>query len=86
MTRERARWLLKRLRCMTPPEIGYRMGQAALKMVARRGWTRAAPASAPVRAPTPARPAMAPAERAALLAECARIRAGRVMLFGAWYE
>jgi hypothetical protein len=79
-------WLVNRLRCMSVAEVGYRIRQAALTRVAKRMRTRPAPAlpqarSFAVPSAHAGAPAMAPAEREALLADADSIRAGHVVLF-----
>ena len=81
---ERLAWLLNRLRCMTVGEVGYRMQQAAVGRIERRGmgrWTAPALASANTGLPRAAMPPLLPGEVDAILADAARIRAGDVVLF-----
>jgi hypothetical protein len=75
-------WLVNRLRCMSVAEVGYRIQQAAVKGVAKRVRTRAAPPLP--RARTFAvhdAPPLGAAEREALLADADSICAGHVVLF-----
>jgi hypothetical protein len=76
-------WMVNRLRCMSVPELGYRVRQAALTTLARRRQRHPAPPPLP-RArtfPLHGAPLLPPAERAALLADAERILAGHVVLF-----
>jgi hypothetical protein len=79
-------WLVNRLRCMSMAEVGYRIQQAAVKGVAKRVRTRAAPPLPRARTfaasgATLGAPAMSPAERELLLADADSICAGHVVLF-----
>jgi hypothetical protein len=84
----RLSWLFNRLRCMPPGEIGYRLRQAALHALEKRGLAGPVAAAAPSRRAqmsTPLLPhgvlPLAPQERAALLDDADRILAGEVVLF-----
>ena len=80
----RVAWLIKRLRCMTPAEIGYRLGRAGADALAR--CLPRAPVPAPTALPALPRfeaPALDAAATAAILADAERIRAGQVTLFAA---
>ena len=75
-------WLVNRLRCMSVAEVGYRIQQAAVKGVAKRVRSRAAPPLPRARTfAVSGAPAMSPAEREALLADADSICAGHVVLF-----
>lgn len=79
-------WLVNRLRCMSVAEVGYRIRQAAVKGVAKRVRSRAAPPLPRARtfnvaAGEATSPAMSPLEREALLADADSICAGHVVLF-----
>lgn len=84
----RLAWLLNRLRCMPPAEIGYRLRQAGLHLLERRGWLGHAGAASGLGSvaapPVPhGAPPLAAADLAALLSEADRILAGEVQLFAA---
>jgi hypothetical protein len=79
-------WLVNRLRCMSVAEVGYRIQQAAVKGVAKRVRSRAAPPLPRARTfnasgSTCGAPGMSPAERELLLADADSICAGHVVLF-----
>jgi hypothetical protein len=75
-------WLVNRLRCMSVAEVGYRIRQAAVTRVAKRLRARAAPPLPRARTfHVQGRPALAQAEREALLADADSICAGHVVLF-----
>jgi hypothetical protein len=84
----RARWLLNRLRCMGPGEVAYRLRQAGIKVLEKRGWLDVGGASASAIQDGPRQPGafkpppLAASEREALLLAADRIRAGHVTLFG----
>jgi hypothetical protein len=86
-TLPRALWLLNRLRCMAPAEVGYRLRQAGIKVLEKRGWLDVGRASASVLRAGPRQPGafepppLADGERQALLAAADRICAGHVTLF-----
>lgn len=75
-------WLVNRLRCMSVAEVGYRIRQAAVTRVAKRLRARAAPPLPRARTfHVLGSPALAQAERDALLADADSICAGHVVLF-----
>ena len=83
----RAIWMFNRLRCMQPAEVGYRLRQAGIKVLEKRGWldigNGAGAIEASARQPgvfIP--PPLADDEKSALLLAADRIRAGHVTLFG----
>ena len=81
---ERLAWLVNRLRCMSLGEVGYRVRQAALGRIERRGvsrWTAPAPGGDATGLPRAAAPPLLPGEADAILADAARIRDGDVVLF-----
>jgi hypothetical protein len=85
MKAARALWLLNRLRCMPTAELGYRVQQAGLGLLERRGWIGAALAPAQSGPRPPAAhgvPALDQGEAEALRAEADHVCAGRVSLFG----
>jgi hypothetical protein len=78
-------WMLNRLRCMSLGEIGYRLRQAGVHLLEKRGllgW-RAPAAAAPLAEPALPQgvPVLTADARAALLADASRILAGEVVLF-----
>lgn len=79
----RMAWLVNRLRCMSVPELAYRLRQAATIRLARRSVGRAAPPPLPRTLSLGVRgaPALARAEVEALLLDAERIEAGHVVLF-----
>jgi hypothetical protein len=84
MKAARARWMFNRLRCMPPAELAYRMRQAGIAMLEKRGWLGAgagAPTAAPRRPALEGPPAMDEGEAEAIQAEADRICAGHVTLF-----
>jgi hypothetical protein len=84
MRAARALWLLNRLRCMPPAELGYRVRQAGLGMLEKRGWMTAGaptPTALPRQPAMHGPPALAPGEADALLRDADRICAGLVTLF-----
>jgi hypothetical protein len=79
----RMTWMVNRLRCMSVAEVGYRVQQAAVTKLAKR-LDGAAPPVATPRALTlrlQGAPALAAAEREALLQDAENILAGHVQLF-----
>jgi hypothetical protein len=76
-------WLVNRLRCMSLPEMAYRLRQAAAIRMARRMAGRAAPPPLPRALTLDVRgaPALDPGEVEALLLDAERICAGHVVLF-----
>jgi hypothetical protein len=83
MKAARARWMLNRLRCMPPAEIGYRLRQAGIGMLEKRGWldARASIIAAPRQPLRCGAPALAAGEADALLREADYLCAGHVTLF-----
>jgi hypothetical protein len=82
--RARARWLVNRLRCMTPAEAGYRLRQAGVGMLEKRGWLDLGAARIRRAPRVPGVTGAAPLEQGeadALLLAAARICAGQVTLF-----
>jgi hypothetical protein len=80
----RVLWLLNRLRCMPPAELGYRVRQAGVGMLERRGWPAAKVAgviAGPRKPGLRGLPVLGPGEADALLADADRICAGHVTLF-----
>lgn len=77
----KALWLLNRLRCMAPAEVGYRLRQAGVGVLEQRGWLDAG-AGPIVAAPrAPALVGAPPAADAALLQSADLVCAGHVTLF-----
>ncbi|WP_306391133.1 heparinase II/III family protein [Telluria beijingensis] len=79
----RMTWLVNRLRCMSVPEMAYRLRQAAAIQLGRRATGRAAPPPLPRALTLDVRgaPALEPPEVEALLLDAERIEAGHVVLF-----
>lgn len=85
----RMTWLVNRLRCMSVPEMVYRLRQAVAIELARRPWRRPGRAGRAGRAALPraldlavrGAPALARSEVEALLLEAERVEAGHVVLF-----
>ena len=81
----RALWLLNRLRCMRPAEVAYRLRQAGINLLEKRGWLDTVNGGA-IQA-SPRQPGvlkllpLADGERDALLLAADRICAGHVTLF-----
>lgn len=76
-------WLVNRLRCMSVPEMAYRLRQAAAIHLGRRATGRAAPPPLPRALSLGVRgaPALERSEIDALLLDAERICAGHVVLF-----
>jgi hypothetical protein len=84
MSTARAQWMVNRLRCMPPAEIGYRLRQAGVGLLEKRGLlgaVRATLKTAPTRPAVRGLPLQGPGEAEALLRAAERIRAGHVTLF-----
>ena len=80
----RALWLVNRLRCMTPGEVGYRLRQAGVATLEKRGWLdggAAAIQGAPRAPGVTGAPPLEEGEADALLLAADRICAGQVTLF-----
>ena len=84
----RALWLLNRLRCMQGAEIGYRLRQAGIGVLEKRGWLDSGSGGGAGAIQAGARqpgaiglPLLADGERDALLLAADRICKGHVMLF-----
>lgn len=79
----RMAWLVNRLRCMSVPEMAYRLRQATAIQLGRGGRGRAAPPPLPRALTLGVRgaPALERAEIDALLLDAERICAGHVVLF-----
>jgi hypothetical protein len=81
---DRLVWLLNRLRCMSVGEVGYRVRQAAVGGLEKRGilgWNAPPPASASFALPPATTPPLLAGEADQLLADAERIRNGSVLLF-----
>ncbi|MDB5916192.1 MAG: hypothetical protein JWR40_426 [Massilia sp.] len=87
----RSLWLLNRLRCMQPAEVGYRLRQAGIKVLEKRGWLDLGNAGGAIQA-APRQPGafnlppLADGEKDALLLAADRIRAGHVTLFAGQFD
>jgi hypothetical protein len=80
----RALWLVNRLRCMAPAEVGYRLRQAGVGMLEKRGWLDAGSSGMQDAPRQPARNGLPPLDQGeadALLLAADRICAGHVTLF-----
>ncbi len=85
MSTARAQWMVNRLRCMPPAEIGYRLRQAGVGLLEKRGLVgaaRADPHAGPARPALRGLPPLDPGEAEALLLAGSRVRAGDLVLFG----
>ncbi|MES2149184.1 MAG: alginate lyase family protein [Pseudomonadota bacterium] len=76
-------WWFQRLRCMTPAEVLYRLRQAGLDALEKRGLLgrAAAPVPAALAFPVFVAPTLSDGEAQAILADARRICAGQVTLF-----
>ena len=84
MRAPRALWLVNRLRCMAPAEIGYRLRQAGVGMLEKRGWLDVGAAGIQAGPRQPGAigpPPFDDGEADALLLAADRICAGHVTLF-----
>jgi hypothetical protein len=84
MKAARVLWLMNRLRCMPPAELGYRVRQAGVGMLEKRGRLGAKGAAVKAGPRKPGLhglPVLEPGEAEALLADADRICAGHVTLF-----
>jgi hypothetical protein len=88
-TAARAQWMVNRLRCMAPAEIGYRLRQAAVGALEKRGLVgalRADPHAGPATPVSRALPPLDRGEAEALLLAAARVRAGDLALFSRRFQ
>ncbi len=84
MTPARTLWLVNRLRCMQPAELTYRLRQAGVAILEKRGLLGAARedlAATPAKLARRAAPPLAPGETQEILRAADRICAGHVVLF-----
>lgn len=81
---ERLGWMVNRLRCMPAGELGYRVRQAAVGKLEKRGvlgWAAPRATARGLTLTVRGHPPLGPGEAEALLADAERIRAGHVALF-----